>query len=133
MIKQDLINYKYLREDIANTEEEIIKTRTRLESPAVQKLSLVNVKNKNYDDKISKITAEIVDMLTELEEMLVLQRQEKKRILQVIRKLPSKHYILIKKYYIMGKNWETVAKEMKYHTKSISRLHKEALEILFEK
>ena len=139
MTKGELRQYKYIVQEIEALEEEIESTRTKLEDPGgYLRIETTIIKGKKHGvilphadihyDKIASLVAEIVDLLSEIEEQHKKLSEKRKAIDNAIAKLDHREARLIKARYIEDKQWEQIAEEMNYSLRQIHRVHSDILQ-----
>jgi len=81
-------------------------------------------------DKVGALVCKLVDIETELNDMIDKYIRLKADINAALEKLPPKHYGVMHRYYIQRMKNEAIAAEMHYSTVQIWRIKKEAAKML---
>lgn len=80
------------------------------------------------EDKISIVVAKIVDMERDIEKMIDLYADEKKKIISMIDKIEKdEYYNVLSLKYIHSMSNREIANRMNYSTKQIKRIHTKAI------
>lgn len=127
--KNELRQYRYIKSDIKQLEEEIKELELLMVVPGSQKLSGMPGGG-GVGDRIGELVAK-ADKLRRI------YRQKMSRLLDLkaeiecaIEVLSEKEQLLIRLYYFSGKTWECTAVEMKSSWATVHRDHKRILKKL---
>lgn len=126
MTKAELQSYRYIALEIERLEEEIERTRAKVESPAVQHLSHAPGGGR-VPDRIADLVAEIEGLIENLEQQYKTMSARRERIDRAISVLHEREQRLIRLRYIDGKGWEQIAVDMNYSWRQVHNIHSEAL------
>jgi RNA polymerase sigma factor (sigma-70 family) len=129
MTKYDLMQYRWIIENIEKLEEKLLEIDTQLQR-ITTRYTLTAVSRIGSRD----VLGDLIVKKIEVEEKINIKLQESYKKLneieKAIKKLDEREKLLIRLRYIYGKSWVEICDEMNYSWAQIHRIHKEALEKL---
>ena len=128
MTKKELQDYRWLRKNIEQLENEllVLEARATNVSPVMSDMP----SGSGVSDKIGNIIGDIVDLQNIINRHLRELYIQRTAIEDAIRKLPKKEQCVIRFRYIDGKEWEQVAIDIKHGWAQVHRVHANALNLL---
>lgn len=126
MNKQRLLYLMTEYRSIGSIESRITKLRETLERTTAQLNGMPH--GSDGRDKMAAMTADIVDLLTKLDERRVRCEQGFQEVETVFDALPDQQRRIMRMRYIDGMSWKKIAKITNYDVSYLSRIQKAALE-----
>lgn len=127
--KNELRQYRYIKSDIKQLEEEIKELELLMVVPGSQKLSGMPGGG-GVGDRIGELVAKADKLRRIYCRKMARLLDLKAEIETEIERLPEREQQLIRLYYFRGETWESTAVEMGISWASVHRLHKKILETL---
>lgn len=129
MTKRELQEYIWLRKNIQQLEDELL----RLETEATRQTTSLRQepRGNNYDkDKLTSVVAKIIAVKDHINEQLQRSYELQAKIEQAIAGLPQREGYLVRAKYLRGMTWEQIAVDMGVSWRHVHRVHSKALRLL---
>ena len=126
MTRQDLRQYKFTQEWIKGRLEYLEEYKETIEK-ITSTLSDMPKGSPIVQDKFAEGVATLIDSINELIDKINKQNEKQKQILEQVDKVEEPYRCILDKVYIQGKTLVTVASEMNYSYREITRKHGIAL------
>lgn len=126
MTRQDLKQYKFTQEWIKGRLEYLEEYKETIEK-ITSTLSDMPKGSPIVQDKFAEGVATLIDSINELIDKINKQNEKQKQILEQVDKVEEPYRCILDKVYIQGKTLVTVASEMNYSYREITRKHGIAL------
>lgn len=126
MTKRELQEYIWLRKNIQQLEDELL----RLETEATRQTTSLRQepRGNNYDkDKLTSVVAKIIAVKDHINEQLQRSYELQAKIEQAIAGLPQREGYLVRLRYLELKNWDTVCADMGFSWQYVHRIHSRLL------
>lgn len=124
--KEELRQYKYLKDKVQETLDEYERYKTRAEKMT----SIISdmPRGGKSSDKVADNAVAMADLSRQYEELWIRAEQGKFKIERKIYVVSEPHQTLLRKRYLQDMNFEKIADEMGYTYNTITHMHGEALE-----
>lgn len=126
MNRQDLKQYKFTQEWIKGRLEYLEEYKETIEK-ITSTLSDMPKGSPIVQDKFAEGVATLIDSINELIDKINKQNEKQKQILEQVDQVEEPYRCILDKVYIQGKTLVTVASEMNYSYREITRKHGIAL------